>query len=140
EDAVKVGDVVRVRVLEVDPQSRRISLTVLLEDRPREEASSDAASEPRREERSQRTLRSFDRPPREERSSRRSRQESAPAPAPEVYSVSDEPEEFKGDATLEDLLSKFSGSGGKRERRRRNDDDEGGDEETNERYSRRQRD
>lgn len=139
EDAVKVGDIVRVRVLDVDPQSRRISLSMLLEDRPREEASCDAASEPRREERSQRTLRSFDRPPREERSSRRSRQESASAAAPEVYSVADEPEEFKGDATLEDLLSKFSGSGGKRERRRRNDDDDG-DDDVHERYSRRQRD
>src|SRR5262249_2416164 len=36
EDAVKPGDKVRVRVLEVDPQSKRISLSMRLEDRPRE--------------------------------------------------------------------------------------------------------
>jgi ribosomal protein S1 len=35
EDAVKPGDKVQVRVLEVDPQSKRISLTMRLEDRPR---------------------------------------------------------------------------------------------------------
>jgi hypothetical protein len=51
--------------------------------------------------------------------------------------VADEPEEeFHGDATLEDLLSKFSG--GKRERRRRQEEDD--EEETGDRYSRRQRD
>ena len=37
EDAVKVGDKVTVRVLEIDPGSKRISLTLRLEDRPHEE-------------------------------------------------------------------------------------------------------
>ncbi|HEX9439757.1 MAG TPA: S1 RNA-binding domain-containing protein, partial [Roseiflexaceae bacterium] len=36
EDAVQVGDTVKVRVLEVDSQSKRISLSMRLEDRPRE--------------------------------------------------------------------------------------------------------
>jgi CBS domain containing-hemolysin-like protein len=53
--------------------------------------------------------------------------------------VSDEQEEFKGDATLEDLLSKFSG--GKRDRRRRQEEEEEVEEEgTGDRYARRQRD
>jgi len=52
--------------------------------------------------------------------------------------VSDEQEEFKGDATLEDLLSKFSG--GKRERRRRPEEPEVEEESGGDRYARRQRD
>ncbi len=54
--------------------------------------------------------------------------------------MSDEQEEFKGDATLEDLLSKFSG--GKRDRRRRQEEEEVVEEEegTGDRYARRQRD
>lgn len=134
EDAVKVGDEVKVRVLEVDPQSKRISLTMLLEERPAEapaaEGSEARAERPRRENRE-------DRPRRE---GRRPRNEAPSDAAPEVYTTADEPEEFKGDATLEDLLSKFGGSSnsGKRERRRRHDDEE--DDLGGERYSRRQRD
>ena len=50
EDAVKVGDKVTVRVLEIDPGSKRISLTLRLEDRPREEPAPrpEFSSEPRR--------------------------------------------------------------------------------------------
>jgi len=63
--------------------------------------------------------------------------EEAPR-APETYSSTEEPEEpFKGDATIEDLLSKF-GNSNKRDRKRRQDDDE--DSESGDRYSRRQRD
>ena len=49
EDAVKVGDKVTVRVLEIDPGSKRISLTLRLEDRPREEPAPrpEISSEPR---------------------------------------------------------------------------------------------
>ncbi|MFL5801819.1 MAG: S1 RNA-binding domain-containing protein, partial [Roseiflexaceae bacterium] len=136
EDAVNVGDNVRVRVLEVDPQSKRISLSMLLEDRPREAAQDDAAAEPRvdrgrREERGPRE----DRGRREERGPRRPRQEVAPAESPpEAYTVADDQEEFKGDATLEDLLSKFSGN--KRDRRRRPEEEEEGEED---RHARRQR-
>src|SRR6266545_5017381 len=101
EDAVKVGDKVTVRVLDVDPQSKRISLSLRLEDRPRDEsAAGPAATAELHEERSP-------------------REEETPAPAtPEVYATPDESEEdFGGNATLEDLLSKFSG--GKRDRKRR---------------------
>jgi hypothetical protein len=52
-----------------------------------------------------------------------------------MYAAAGEPEEeFKGDATLEDLLSKFSG--GKRDRRRRQEEN---DEDDDDRYTRRQR-
>jgi predicted RNA-binding protein with RPS1 domain len=129
EDAVKVGDKVTVRVLEIDPSSKRISLSLRLEDRPRE---APTPSEPREE----RGPRREDRGRREERSPRREREE-APR-APETYSSTEEPEEaFNGDATIEDLLSKF-GSANKRDRKRRQDDDE--DTESDDRYSRRQRD
>jgi len=129
EDAVKVGDKVTVRVLEIDPSSKRISLSLRLEDRPRE---APTPSEPREE----RGPRREDRGRREERGPRREREE-APR-APETYSSTEEPEEpFKGDATIEDLLSKF-GNSNKRDRKRRQDDDE--DSESGDRYSRRQRD
>ena len=136
EDAVKVGDTVTVRVLDVDPQSKRISLSMRLEDRPRDEpaARGEGSFDPR-----EARGRSEDRGRREGRGPRPPRQD-APAPsAPEPLAVADEPEEeFQGDATLEDLLSKFSG--GKRERRRRQEDDEEEEEESGDRYSRRQRD
>lgn len=126
EDAVKVGDPVKVRVLEIDSGSKRISLSMRLEDRPRELA---APAEPR-EDRGGR---------REDRPSRGPRREREEAPrAPEVYSSTEEPEEnFSGDATIEDLLSKFGGPN-KRDRKRRGDDEDETDYE--DRYTRRQRD
>ena len=126
EDAVKVGDTVKVRVLDIDSGSKRISLSMRLEDRPREAA---APSEPREE-----------RGRREERGPRGPRRERDEAPrAPEVYSSTEEPEEaFTGDATIEDLLSKFGGASSKRDRKRRADEDDEG--EPDERFSRRQRD
>jgi transcriptional accessory protein Tex/SPT6 len=120
EDAVKVGDKVQVRVLDVDSSNKRISLTMRLEDTPREEI-------PERYRRDERPPRESTRGPRSER--------PAPAREPEVYSSSSEPEEtFSGDATIEDLLSKY---GGRRERRRRADEEE---EDNEDRGSRRQRD
>src|SRR6266508_3325763 len=142
EDAVKVGDKVTVRVLEIDPGSKRISLTLRLEDRPQEQSAPrpEFSSEPRQSQ--DRGPRPPDRGPRQDRGPRpdrgpRRERDSEPRP-PEVYTSSDEPEEaFTGDATIEDLLSKFGG-GGKRDRKRRPDDQ---DEETEEdRYNRRQRD
>jgi transcriptional accessory protein Tex/SPT6 len=142
EDAVKVGDKVTVRVLEIDPGSKRISLTLRLEDRPQEQSAPrpEFSSEPRQSQ--DRGPRPPDRGPRQDRGPRpdrgpRRERESEPRP-PEVYTSSEEPEEaFTGDATIEDLLSKFGG-GGKRDRKRRPDDQ---DEETEEdRYNRRQRD
>src|SRR5262249_60734450 len=91
-----------------------------------------ARSQPREERGPRREGRSR----REERGPRRERDEAPPPP--EVYTSSEESEEaFNGDATIEDLLSKF-GSSNKRDRKRRQDDDE--DTESADRYSRRQRD
>jgi small subunit ribosomal protein S1 len=134
EDVLKVGDTVKVRVLEVDPQSKRISLSMRLEDRPREAPApyAEASAEPR-EERGRRD----DRGRREERGPRGARQEAAhaeAAPAPDQSAEEESEDEFRGDATLEDLLSKFSG--GKRDRRRRQAED---DEDEEDRLSRRQR-
>jgi small subunit ribosomal protein S1 len=127
EDAVQVGDTVKVRVLEVDSQSKRISLSMRLEDRPREAPAprGEAMTEPRE-----------DRGRREDRGPRAPRQDvSSGEAAPDAYAVAEEPEdEFKGDATLEDLLSKFSGS--KRDRRRRPEEEENEED----RFARRQRD
>ncbi|NOK58285.1 MAG: 30S ribosomal protein S1 [Chloroflexi bacterium AL-W] len=103
EDVIKVGDTVGVRVLDVDHQSKRISLTMRLEDRPEEEESgadtyqSDITEDPETE----------DTPTR-----RRSN----------VQDVNDEPEQEVNNATLEDLVSKYGG-GSKRDRRRRKHDD-----------------
>ncbi|HWQ14703.1 MAG TPA: S1 RNA-binding domain-containing protein [Roseiflexaceae bacterium] len=131
EDAVKVGDKVTVRVLDVDTQTKRISLTMRLEDKPQQEEPA-ATSEPQRYGRQIREER-FQRPPREERTSRPPRQERQAERAPETY-TSDEPDEpFSGDATLEDLVSKFGRS--RTDRKRRQDEEE--DEE--DRFSRRQR-
>jgi transcriptional accessory protein Tex/SPT6 len=150
EDAVKVGDKVTVRVLEIDPGSKRISLTLRLEDTPREAQAPrpEFSSEPR-EERPRRDDRSGgggggsgrrDDRGRDDRGSRGPRRERNDEPrAPEVYSSADETEEpFTGDATIEDLLSKFGGTS-KRDRKRRPDEeeDEGNSED---RGSRRQRD
>jgi transcriptional accessory protein Tex/SPT6 len=129
EDAVQVGDIVTVRVLEVDPQSKRISLSMRLEDRPREEPTprGEGTFEPRE-----------GRGRRDDRGPRPQRHDPPAASAPEPLAVAEEPEEeFQGDATLEDLLSKFST--GKRERRRRQEDDDE-EEGSGDRYSRRQRD
>jgi transcriptional accessory protein Tex/SPT6 len=136
EDAVKVGDKVTVRVLEIDPGSKRISLTLRLEDRPREEPAprQELPSEPRQDTRGPRQEA---RGPRQDTRGPRRERDPEPRP-PEVYTSTDEPEEaFTGDATIEDLLSKFGG-GSKRDRKRRPDEQ---DEETeDDRYNRRQRD
>jgi len=142
EDAVKVGDKVKVRVLEVDPGNKRISLSMLLEDRPREERSGGEQGDrpaglgpaPERQIRTDR----FDRVSRAEpRPARPARQQPREA---EVYSTPDDPDEqFTGDATIEDLLSKFGGAN-RRDRRRRGDEVVEEPEDTEDRGSRRQRD
>lgn len=123
EDVVKIGDKVTVRVLEVDPQSKRISLTMRLEDRPAEPAPAPEA------------------PPEERRPKSRGSRPPTPEPQPaaETYSAGDETdEEFSGNATLEDLLTKFGGSSTKRKDkgRRRQDEEE---EDEDDRFTRRQR-
>ncbi len=127
EDVVKEGDTVSVRVLEVDPQSKRISLTMRLEEpeEPKEKELPDApvprtgpAAAPRFADITV---------PREEgrRRGGGSKQESRSAPVTqavsEVYVSEDDSdeEEFEGNATLEDLINKFSKNPGRRDRRRR---------------------
>jgi predicted RNA-binding protein with RPS1 domain len=130
EDVVKVGDKVTVRVLEIDSGSKRISLSMRLDDRPREapEGHADVSPEPRE-----------DRGRRDDRGPRGPRRERTDEPKmPETYTSTEGPEEeaFSGDATIEDLLSKF---GGKRDRKRRYEEEE--EEETlpEDRHTRRQR-
>jgi len=147
EDVVKVGDKVTVKVLEVDQQSKRISLTMRLEDpepttnyedepqtqviprtgpgaAPRFAAAAAAAREGREG--------------RGDRGRDRRRNSSQPA-VPETYSTEDEAEEFVGDATLEDLLSKYgSPSNSRRDRKKDRPDVE--DEEEADGSDRRQRD
>jgi transcriptional accessory protein Tex/SPT6 len=151
EDVVKVGDRVTVKVLEVDQQSKRISLTMRLEeggeggDDEEDYTSSAGATAPRPSPAASarfasaaeaRAGRDRDRERRERRERDR---RNAPA-QPETYSTEDVEEEFVGDATLEDLLSKFGGAAAnKRDRKgRQRDEDEGDDGESRE--DRRQRD
>jgi predicted RNA-binding protein with RPS1 domain len=154
EDVVSVGDSVSVRVLEVDPQSKRISLTMRSEQpadyeeeqgaeetsTPEVRISTDAYAEAaaRLEERENER--------REEGQARRrggGRSSQRPSNQPattEMYTTgsdaSDE-EEFSGNATLEDLVSKFGGKRRKDKDRRRSDTEEEEDEED---FGQRQRD
>lgn len=159
EDVVKVGDKVKVKVLGVDQQSKRISLTMRLEEEQPEAAASPEASEPAEEaaparggrgnfERytaaAQAARERGERGERSERSERRDRRERRSAqPAPEMYVVGEEEEDaFEGNATLEDLLTKFGGPSNRRDRdrdrRRRDHDDD--DDEIERPSNRRQRD
>jgi predicted RNA-binding protein with RPS1 domain len=154
EDVVKVGDKVTVKVLEVDQQSKRISLTMRLDDTEPTGSYEDetpsqviprtgpgaaprfaAAAAAAREGRGDRNDRGGDR-------GRDRRRTSAQPAVPETYSTEEVAEEFVGDATLEDLLSKYgSPSNSRRDRKKdRVDTEEGGEEETTEGGDRRQRD
>jgi predicted RNA-binding protein with RPS1 domain len=146
EDVVKVGDRVQVRVLDADSQSKRISLSMRLEDRPRAPREEQPAGE---EQAAAPTPRAFrqpreDRPredrPREDRRRDRNQRRDEPRPAStEYYSTPDEDEEQFSNATLEDLLSKYGPSNRRSDRRRRGE--ETVEEETGEdRGTRRQRD
>lgn len=171
EDVVKVGDKVKVKVLGVDQQSKRISLTMRLEEeQPAPETTTEPTTTPaepaparasrsnmerfaaaaqaarersERGERGERGERS-ERGERGERNERRDRRDRRAAQtAPETYVVGeDDDETFEGNATLEDLLTKFGGSSNRRDRdrdRRRRDYDD--DEDDMERpTNRRQRD
>lgn len=131
EDVVKVGDKVQVRVLQIDPQSKRISLSMSLEERPREEPLETEAPAQVREDRGRREERGRS----EERPPRSSKPRSAPAEAEADETFEEGEETFVGNATLEDLLSKYGSS--KREHKRRAEYD---DEDDDERHLRRQRD
>lgn len=158
EDVVKVGDKVTVKVLEVDPQSKRISLTMRLEDPkpvPTEEtppvavvprtgpgavarfAAVTAAREEGRRDDGQGRRDEGRRDGRREGGRGRSRNQTA-QPVLETYTTESEPDaEFEGNATLDDLLNKFGGPAGRRDRDRRREVDEEEDDEA--RFNRRQR-
>ncbi|NJN68010.1 MAG: S1 RNA-binding domain-containing protein [Chloroflexaceae bacterium] len=124
EDVVKEGDTVSVRVLEVDPQSKRISLTMRLEE-PEEKKEVPDAPVPRTGPAAAPRFADIA-VPREEgrRRGGGNKQEGRSAPVTqavsEVYVSEDDSdeEEFEGNATLEDLLNKFSKNPGRRDRRR----------------------
>lgn len=157
EDVVNVGDSIMVRVLEVDPQSKRISLTMRLEEpEPKPKPETDmalpettpsmtvAAAAPApspRPARSEESRRDGGGRKRDQRSGsgRGQRSASSPPPVAEAYTSSDDEteEEFEGNATLEDLLTKF-GNPNRRDRRRRVEDEDE-DEDDEERFTNRQR-
>jgi len=154
EDVVKVGDKVTVKVLEVDSQSKRISLTMRLDEpepsaaREREEESypsSSATPAPRPTATAARFASAAEaRAGRDRDRERRERRErvrgNAPA-QPETYSTEEVDEEFVGDATLEDLLTKFGGPGSaRRDRKGSRRDEDFDDDGVEDRHERRQRD
>jgi predicted RNA-binding protein with RPS1 domain len=149
EDVIKVGDPVSVRVLEVDPQSKRISLTMrpempeqheeeLLETSVPEEASSAMASERAAPQaRDSSSSEEGSKGQGRKRGSRQSRTAGPQQPTGEMYTTEEEGEEdFSGNATLEDLMNKFGGGHRKdKDRRRRTDEEDEEDED----YMQRQR-
>jgi transcriptional accessory protein Tex/SPT6 len=155
EDVVTVGDSVSVRVLEVDPQSKRISLTMRPEiEEVQEEVGGTTEAESTRPAAS--LAAPGDRP---EPQPRRDRQDSREGrrgkgggrssrnntvqvqPSSELYTSSDDgdEEEFSGNATLEDLVMKFGGSY-RKDRRRQDDDEDEDDNEDSANHRQRQRD
>jgi predicted RNA-binding protein with RPS1 domain len=151
EDVVNVGDTISVRVLEVDPQSKRISLTMRPEEPPEPETPEETQVEEQVEEEPAAAEPPPPPPPpsprkdgkqqREGKGRQRSGRGGSRSPAPssqtsvEIYVSDDDPEEeFEGNATLEDLLSKFGSPNSYRkdkDRRRRvtTDDDEEDEED-----------
>jgi transcriptional accessory protein Tex/SPT6 len=139
EDVVKEGDTVSVRVLEVDPQSKRISLTMRLEE-PEEPKEKELPDAPVPRTGPAAAPRFADIAVSREEGRRRgggSKQEGRSAPVTqavsEVYVSEDDSdeEEFEGNATLEDLINKFSKNPGRRDRRRRDEkkkEEEAGEE------------
>jgi len=147
EDAVKVGDKVQVRVLEMEANSKRISLSMVLEDRPREEQPiqtgpvSERPERPRREFPTLQERQERQEQPRQRREERQRRDERQPMGATtEVYASGDEDTDNAEpiNATLEDLVSKFGGSTRRDKKRRYEEEEEEVDDST--RLVRRQRD
>ena len=131
EDAVKAGDKVQVRVLGADPNTKRISLSLRLEDTPREQPmrseggmadSGGAGGAPEYRPRQFRAGPSQDWQPRENRE-RKPRNDRRDAPQV-ISSSSEEPEEPVGNATLDDLLSKYGGANKRNDRSKKRREDE----------------
>ncbi len=151
EDVVKVGDTISVRVLEVDPQSKRISLTMRLEEPDEEPEPSAEASTTRTEPDmpSKYELAAQREENRRDGKKRGGRQRTPPSQQPvvETYTSSDDDdEEFEGNATLEDLLSKFGSNKPNRKNRRSTarptpaeEEEEEEEEDEEDRYQQRQR-
>ncbi len=155
EDVVKVGDKVSVRVLEVDPQSKRISLTMRSEESlAAEEEAGEEISESPAAVASLAPVEQPARPPREEsrrdddqrnrrRSSGRSQRTTGAATQPagdaSISVGDDSDEEFEGNATLEDLISKFGGAQRKNQSRRRRTEETPEEEEEDDRVFQRQK-
>ncbi|WP_029215234.1 S1 RNA-binding domain-containing protein [Kallotenue papyrolyticum] len=164
EEVVRVGDKVQVKVIEVDPNSKRISLTMRVDEplpserpapvrpalvlEPEEEGERGGRERGGRErggrERGGRERGGRERGGRErggrERGGRLRREAQLYDPGEEVYTFEDPEDEetFTGDATLEDLVSKFNaGRYDRRGKSRRDYEDEDEDED---RSARRQRD
>ncbi len=134
EDVVKIGDPITARVLEVDTQGKRISLTLRLEE-PEPEPISEEPEPAVREEKavSPAAMEAAYPPPRRDnrregkgkRGGRGNRGNTPSPPVLETYVAGDDTEEeFEGNATLEDLLTKFGGTNSRKDRRRRNDNDD----------------
>jgi transcriptional accessory protein Tex/SPT6 len=159
EDVIKVGDPVSVRVLEVDPQSKRISLTMrpempeqpeeeLLENSVPEEASSamafERAAPQARDSGGQEESGERDRKGQGQGRKRGARQSRAASPqqsSGEIYTTEDEDDEsFSGNATLEDLMNKFGGGGHRKDKDRRRRSDEEDEEDEDHTQRQRQRD
>jgi ribosomal protein S1 len=133
EDVVKIGDPITARVLEVDTQGKRISLTLRLEE-PEPEPIPEEPETAVREEKtvSSAAMEAAYPPPRRDnrregkgKRGRGNRGNTSSPPVLETYVAGDDTEEeFEGNATLEDLLTKFGGTNSRKDRRRRNDDEE----------------
>lgn len=151
EEVVKVGDKVQVKVIEIDQNSKRISLTMrvdepLPDERPQPErfsrpsyADMDVAAESttgsdydRGYQRAETPERQIDyskferRQPAKGGGGRKNRppRRETQYDEPETYtSQAPEEEAFTGDATLEDLVSKFNTGKGRRSNRRDESDD-----------------
>ncbi len=122
EDVVNVGDPIKVRVLEVDPSSKRISLSMRLEvpvgpvstagqSRLDRDWTNPAARDdrPRGDRPASRSGAGADRGPRR-----------GPAREPEVFSFGEGEEAYTGgDATLDDLLTKFGSEDTRRPSKKR---------------------
>ena len=159
EDVVKVGDKVQVRVLEMEANSKRISLSMVLHERAQDEQQPVERNERGGGERTERTERASadrtrrefpslqDRQERQERvRNERRRDDRQPMGATtEVYATTNEEPEVvePANATLEDLLSKFGSNARRGDKKRRPDEEDGEESEEGEdtgQFVRRQRD
>ena len=104
EDALKVGDVVNVKVLEVNPESKRISLSIKAT-LPREEGAEEEEYQPRRERREQREPR--ERYDRQNRGGERRERRERPARSNEPTSYSEDSGVTIGDLMPAELRAMF---------------------------------